>query len=152
MKCKLLLFHCVVISDLYLLQYNFFFKPLFQVLWKNNIIIYWYCYQNLVLVIVKFTAVVLRPSSVNTKHFVHGKSSSNSQLTKNRHSDPKKVLRYFKGGDIPTFKVGAGCCRGWLMSPYFSCCGLFFWCFSCYVCCFVIFVISPLLSPSISSL
>ena len=54
----------------------------------------------------KVPLLILEANSINTKSFVHDKSSSTSQLIKSKSSDLQKLIRYFRGITISTFKVG----------------------------------------------
>ena len=54
----------------------------------------------------KVPPLIFEPNSINTKSFVHGKSNSTSQLIKSKSSVLQKLIRYFRGITISTFKVG----------------------------------------------
>ena len=58
------------------------------------------------LVITKFTPVMLLFSAINTQSFVHDKSSSISEFTNEKSWDLQKLLRYLSGIVTLTIKVG----------------------------------------------
>ena len=66
----------------------------------------------MVLVITKFTSVMLLWCSINTQSFVHNKSSSTLQLLKGKWRKLQNLLRYLSGIVTSTFKVGTHSCGG----------------------------------------
>ena len=60
------------------------------------------------LVITKFTPVILLFCSINTQSFVHYKLSSISQFINGKSGDFQKLLRYLSGIVTSAFKVGTG--------------------------------------------
>ena len=68
------------------------------------------------LVIIKFTTVILLFCSINTQSFVHDKSSSNSQFINGKSTYLQKLLRYLSGIVTSIFQVGTG---GRFASPSF---------------------------------
>ena len=68
------------------------------------------------LVITKFTPVMLLFCSINTQSFVHDKPSSFSQFINDKSRDLQKLLRYLSGIVNSMCKVGTG---GQFASPPF---------------------------------
>ena len=68
------------------------------------------------LVITKFTPIMLLFCSINAQSFLDDKSSSISQFINGKSRDLEKLLRYLSGIVISTCKVGTG---GQFASPSF---------------------------------
>ena len=60
------------------------------------------------LVITKFTTIMLLFCSINTQYFAHDKSSYISQFINSKSRDLQKLLRYLSGIVTSTFKIGTG--------------------------------------------
>ena len=57
--------------------------------------------------------------STNPQSFVHDKSSSISQLIRDKSRDLQKLLRYLSGIVTSLFQDGTGYCGGWSASSSF---------------------------------
>ena len=75
------------------------------------------------LVVIKFTSVMVLSCPINTQSFSHKKTTSTSQFIKGKLRDLLKLLRYFNGMVTSTFSDGTGSCAGWSPSPGFPGCG-----------------------------
>ena len=68
--------------------------------------------DHLVLLIIKFTPVMLLWCFINTQSFVHDKSSSTSQLIKDKSRFLPNLIRYLSGRVSSTFKISTCGCSG----------------------------------------